>query len=174
MTKENKTENYEEVKVATNANDDNTNVKNSEDFQDKYLRCLAELENTRKQTFKQLEDARDYSITRFAKELLSVMDVFTKAMESIEYNKIVDAQFKNFVEGIDLTKQELNKIFNKFGIKPIGDNLVNSKVDPNFHEILLTKEDASKENGTIFQVFEQGYTLGDRLLRAAKVGVIKK
>ncbi|MGV3278910.1 nucleotide exchange factor GrpE [Rickettsiales bacterium LUAb2] len=143
------------------------------DYKDKYLRLLAERENDQKRVIKQLEETREYAIAKFAKELTGVVDIFHKAFTTVDLAEINDDKMKNFIVGIDLTKQELEKILGKFGVKALADNLVGEEFNPNFHEALMTKPDEAQKNGTIFQVFEQGYTLGDRLLRAAKVGIIK-
>lgn len=141
------------------------------DWKDKYIRLLAENENIKKRAEKDKQDAFLYSITKFAKEMVAIQDVFNKALKCIE-DKELDDEIKPFVDGIQLTKQQLESIFEKFEIKEI--NPLNEIFDANFHEILYQAEDESKEDMTITEVFETGYVIKDRLIRAAKVVVSRK
>ena len=139
--------------------------------EDKYLRALAELENSKKRYEKMQIDVAKYSIADFSKELISVIDVFDKASVSVKDKEITDPLFLSFIDGIALTKVEFEKTLAKFGIVPTG--LVGEQFNANFHEALYSKEDTSLENSTIFDVVEHGYKIHDRILRSAKVGIIK-
>ena len=145
-----------------------------EQGKDKYLRLLAELENLKKHSAKQISDASHYAIGKFAKELLPVWDVFTKALEGVKDSKIIDNQFKSFVEGVNLTKQALAKVFKQFDIQELGEELVGKPFDPNHHEALLNQDHPELENDTVSQVLETGFTIKEKLLRPAKVAVVKK
>lgn len=144
---------------------------NLKEVNDKYLRQVAELENTRKRYEKSLNDSAKFAIYDFAKELISISDIFDKALASIDQDVKQDHKFKNFVEGIELTYSELDKIFQKFSIVKI--NPLGEKLDANYHETLFAKEDSNQENNTVSDVVEVGYMLHDRILRSAKVGIIK-
>ncbi len=139
--------------------------------EDKYLRLLAELENSRRRSYKAQEDASKYAIVDFSKEIITSIDIFTKAFQSIKDYKIEDDLLKNFVVGIELTKKELEKSLSKFNVEKISP--LGSSFDSNYHEALFSKEDKTKEDGIVFEVIEDGYKIYDRLLRPAKVGIIK-
>lgn len=161
-------------KIEKQINDKESEVKDeATEFKDKYLRTLAELENIKKYSAKQIEETSHYAINKFAKELLMVMDVFNKALSSINISEIKDESFKTFANGIDLTKQELEKIFKKFDIKALDNSIIGQAFNPNFHEALMSKADSTKEDNTIFEVFEPGYIIKERLLRPAKVIIVK-
>lgn len=139
--------------------------------EDKYLRLLAEMENARRRFDKMQQDNAKYAITDFAKEMIVVLDIFAKATQSVANIEIKEEALKNFVIGIDLTQKELEKNLAKFGVAKI--EAKGAKFDSNFHEALFAKEDKSKEDGLVFEVMEEGYKIHDRLLRSAKVGIIK-
>jgi molecular chaperone GrpE len=141
------------------------------DTQDKYLRVLAELDNVKKREERTRIEIAKFAITDFARELVGVLDIFKKAMAGVDESKLEDAAFKNFFEGIKMTEKLLEKSLNKFGVVEI--NPINEKLDPHFHETLYAKADAAIEDGTITEVVELGYKINDRLLRPAKVGIIK-
>jgi molecular chaperone GrpE len=140
------------------------------EYKDKYIRLLAELENHRKRAEKIQKETAIYSVTDFAKNLLPIIDIFYKAMSHIDINTIQDNNFKNFAVGIDMTHKEFIKVLNKFNIKEID---TNTPFNPNIHDALYFKQDASKENNFICEVIEMGYMIEQRLLRPAKVGIIK-
>ncbi len=138
---------------------------------DKYIRTLAEAENTRKRLEKNQIDIAKFAVSDFAKDLIPVLDIFKKAFEGINENTIEDPSVKSFLEGIKMTEKLLEKSFNKFGIIEI--NPMGEKLDPNFHETLYAKPEEGIENNTIVEVMELGYKIHDRILRSAKVGIIK-
>lgn len=140
-------------------------------IKDQYIRVLAEADNTRKRLEKAQIDTVKFAISDFAKELIPVLDIFKKAFEGIDESKIEDDSIKGFFEGIKMTETLLEKSLNKFGV--IAVNPVGEKLDPNFHETLYARPDADKEDGTIAEVLEIGYKIHDRILRSAKVGIIK-
>src|SRR5690242_10173402 len=113
------------------------------DFKDKMLRALAEMENLRKRTEREVTDARQYAITSFAREVLQVADNMHRALDTIgdELRNSADAKVKALVEGVDLTERELQKVLEKHGVKifsPLGE-----KFDPNFHQAMYEVPDSS-------------------------------
>jgi molecular chaperone GrpE len=143
------------------------------DFKDKMLRALAEMENLRKRTEREVSDARQYAITSFAREVLQVADNMHRALDTIgdELRNSADAQVKALVEGVDLTERELQKVLEKHGVKmfsPLGE-----KFDPNFHQAMYEVADGSAAPGTVAQVIQAGYLIGERVLRPAMVAVAK-
>jgi molecular chaperone GrpE len=143
------------------------------DFKDKMLRALAEMENLRKRTEREVADARQYAITSFAREVLQVADNMHRALDSIgdELRNSADAKVTALVEGVDLTERELQKILEKHGVKmfsPLGE-----KFDPNFHQAMYEVPDSSAAPGTVAQVIQAGYLIGERVLRPAMVAVAK-
>ena len=143
------------------------------DFKDKMLRALAEMENLRKRTEREVADARQYAITSFAREVLQVADNMHRALDSIgdELRSSSDAKVKALVEGVDLTERELQKVLEKHGVKmfsPLGE-----KFDPNFHQAMYELADGTVAPGTVAQVIQAGYLIGERVLRPAMVAIAK-
>ena len=135
---------------------------------DKMMRALAETENIRKKFFKEKKDAEVYGGTKLARDLLSVLDNLNRALES------VDDQMKEkqnaFLEGIELTKKELLNTFSNHEINELAPT-EGEKFDPKFHQAMFEGPHPIIEKGNIIQVMANGFTIGDRLLRAAQVGV---
>jgi molecular chaperone GrpE len=143
------------------------------DLKDKLLRALAEMENLRRRTEKDLADARIYGVTRFARDMLDVADNLRRALDSLpeEQRATLEGSLKAMVEGVDLTERDLLKKLETHGVRkqdPMG-----LKFDPNLHQAMFEAPDESKPNGTVIQVIQSGYTIGDRVLRPAMVGVSK-
>jgi molecular chaperone GrpE len=143
------------------------------DFKDKMLRALAEMENLRRRTAREIADARQYSITGFARDVLQVADNMHRALgvADTELREIDDANVKALVEGVDLTERELHKVLEKHGVKkfsPLGE-----KFDPNFHQAMYEVPDGTAAPGTVAQVIQAGYLIGERVLRPAMVAVAK-
>ena len=135
---------------------------------DKMMRALAETENIRKRFFKEKKDAEIYGGTKLARDLLSVLDNLNRALESIDDEM---RQRQNaFLEGIELTKKELLNTFTNHDIEELAPE-EGEKFDPKFHQAMFEGPHPSIEKGNIIQVMANGFTIGDRLLRAAQVGV---
>ncbi len=135
---------------------------------DKMMRALAETENIRKKFFKEKRDAEIYGGTKLARDLLSVLDNLERALESID-----DSMRKEnpaFVEGIELTKRELLNTFSNHEINEVKPE-IGEKFNPKIHQAMFEAPALNIEKGMIFQVMTNGFTIGDRLLRAAQVGV---
>ncbi len=142
------------------------------DLTDRLLRAAAETDNLRKRAEREREDTRKYAVTRFAEDLLGVADNMARAMEAVDDDLRKDDTVKGLIEGVDLTSKELASVLERHGIKSIEPK--GQKFDPNLHQAMFEVEDADAEPGTVVQVLRTGYTIGDRLLRAAMVGVAKK
>jgi molecular chaperone GrpE len=143
------------------------------DNKDRLLRSLAEMENMRRRTERQVADAREYGITAFARDVLAVADNMARALSTIDpqLRETADAGLKSLLEGVELTERELLKVLEKHGVKkfePTGE-----KFDPNLHQAMYEVPDPSLPNGTVAQVVQAGYMIGERVLRPALVGVAK-
>ena len=147
-------------------NEDITSLK------DQRLRAIAELENFRKRAEKDQSDALKYGISNFAKEIINIRDNIERAQSSISEEAKNNEGIKSVVEGIDLIAQSVITTFEKIGIKKIES--LNEKFDHNLHQAMMEIENDDLEPGTIVQELIPGYTLHDRLLRPAMVGVYKK
>jgi len=136
-------------------------------------RALADAENTRRRSIKDLEQARKYGHLSLSREILSVVDSLEKAVSSApkEKDKLSD-EVKNFIIGVEMTLEQLKQVFSNHNIAridPIGE-----KFDYNMHQAMFEKETDEVEQGTIVEVMQPGWSLHDRLLRPAMVGVSKK
>ena len=144
------------------------------ELEDKVARTFAEMENQRRRFEKEKEDAFEYGGYSFAKEALNLIDNLDRSkhvLENDEKLKNTEA-LKKILEHLDIIKKDLISIFEKNNIKPIDS--LNKKLDPNFHQAMMEIEDDTKEPGTIIQEIQKGFTIKDRLLRPALVGVSKK
>jgi len=141
------------------------------DLKDKLLRAMAETENIRRRSIRDKEDAAKYGITTFARDMVPVADNLGRAVDTLPENAREDENFKSFIEGVELTGKDLAIAFEKHGIKEIRPD--GGKFDHNLHQAMFEVEDADKAPGTVLQVMQIGYTIGDRLLRPAMVGVSK-
>ena len=142
------------------------------DLKDQRLRAIAELENFRKRAEKDQSDALKYGISNFAKEIVNIRDNIERAQSSISEEAKNNEAIKSVIEGIDLIAQSVISTFEKIGIKKIES--LNEKFDHNLHQAMMEIENDDLEPGTIVQELIPGYTLHDRLLRPAMVGVSKK
>tara|TARA_B100001057_G_scaffold81572_1_gene77071 strand:+ start:155 stop:784 length:630 start_codon:yes stop_codon:yes gene_type:complete len=143
-----------------------------QDLKDQRLRAAAELENFRKRAEKDQSDALKYGVSNFAKEIISIKDNIERAQSSISDDVRSNDEVKSIVEGLDLIAQSAFSTFEKIGIKKIES--LNVKFDHNLHQAMMEIENDQVEPGTIVQELIPGYTLHDRLLRPAMVGVAKK
>ena len=143
-----------------------------ESLKDQRLRAVAELENFRKRAEKDQSDALKYGIANFAKEIINIGDNIERAKSSISEEVRSNESIKSVVDGLDLIAQSTMATFEKIGIKKIES--INQKFDHNLHQAMMEIEKNDFEPGTIVQELIPGYTLHDRLLRPAMVGVSKK
>jgi molecular chaperone GrpE len=142
-------------------------------LKDKLLRAMAEAENVRRRAEKEVVDAKLYGVTSFAREMLAYADNLRRATESVsvEARANLDPVAAALLDGIGVTERDFLSRLARFGVKPI--EALGAKFDPNLHEALYEIPDESKPAGTVAQVMEQGYTIGERVLRPAKVGVTR-
>lgn len=141
------------------------------EFKDKVLRTLAEMENLRRRTEREVADARTYGISSFARDLLGVADNIRRALEAVgeEVRAGANAGVKALIEGVELTERDLLNTLAKNGIhrfEPTGE-----KFDPNFHQAMYEVPDENVPAGHVAQVMQAGYRIGERVLRPALVGV---
>ena len=144
------------------------------ELEDKLARSFAEMENQRRRFEKEKEDAFEYGGFSFAREALNLIDNLERSKQILlndETLKDTEA-LKKTLEHFDIINKDLISIFSKNKIKPI--ECLNKKLDPNFHQAMIEIEDDQKEPGTIVQEIQKGFTIKDRLLRPALVGVAKK
>jgi len=135
------------------------------------LRALAEMENLRKRTEREVADSRLYSVTSFARDLLVVADNMRRALEAVPPELRANSAAKALIDGVELTERELLKALEKNGVRqftPLGE-----RFDPNLHQAMFEVPDATVPAGSVVQVIQPGYMIGDRILRPALVGVSK-
>ena len=143
------------------------------DLKERLLRALADMENLRKRTEREKAEASLYAATNFARDLLSVADSLDRALQSMprDGRDQLDEATRNLVAGIEVTHKEFLNVFSRHGIsriEPLGE-----KFDPHFHQAMFEVPDPSAPAGTVVQVMQAGYVIGERCLRPAMVGVAK-
>ena len=136
------------------------------------LYAKAEVQNVRRRMEKDVQDARAYAATGFARDILTVWDNLSRAIEAIPADLHDDPRLKALVTGIEATQRELEKVFAQHGIGRIA--AVGLPLDPNQHQAMLEVPTAEAEPGTVVQEMQSGWMIRDRLLRPAMVGVAKK
>ncbi|MFZ0236046.1 MAG: nucleotide exchange factor GrpE [Xanthobacteraceae bacterium] len=143
------------------------------EMKDRLLRTLAEMENLRKRTEREIADSRLYSVTSFARDLLVVADNMRRALEAVtpELRSTAESGVKALIDGIELTERELLKGLEKNGVRQFTPQ--SEKFDPNLHQAMFEIADATVPAGSVAQVVQPGYMIGERVLRPALVGVSK-
>jgi len=147
--------------------------KEAADARDKVLRTLAEMENLRKRTAREVSDARAYGITGFARDVLEIADNLQRALDAVpaEDKANADPGLKALIEGVELTERSLLNALEKHGVKKFDPS--GEKFDPNFQQAMYEVPDPSVPAGTVVHVVQAGYMIGERVLRPALVGVAK-
>lgn len=142
-----------------------------DDIKDKLLRTLAEMENLRRRTEREISDAKAYAVTSFARDLLGSADNLRRALESVPETArgAADNALKAVVEGVELTERELLKTLERHGVRKIDPQ--GEKFDPNLHQAMFEAPDAGIAKGLVSKVVQTGYKIGERVLRPALVGV---
>ncbi|NVE94047.1 nucleotide exchange factor GrpE [Altererythrobacter lutimaris] len=135
------------------------------------LYAQAETQNVRRRMEKDIQDARAYASTGFARDVLSVWDNLSRAVEAIPDSLREDDKMKGLVVGIEATQRELEKVFQQHGITRIAAK--GMPLDPNQHQAMIEVPSADAEPGTVVQEMQSGWMIKDRLLRPAMVGVAK-
>lgn len=153
---------------------ENQDLRDEKDaLKDQMLRVAADMENLRRRTQRDVADARQYAISNFARDVLSIGDNLDRAISTVsdEEKENAGTTLAALVEGVEMTGREMVRVFAKHGItkeEPVG-----QKFDPNRHQAMFEVPDSSVASGTVVQVMQAGYLLGDRVLRPAMVGVSK-
>ena len=174
LNQDQKTENLETNNKEQDQEQEKTPEEKILELEDKLARSFAEMENQRRRFEKEKEDAFEYGGFSFAREALNLIDNLERSKQILlndETLKDTEA-LKKTLEHFDIINKDLISIFSKNKIKPI--ECLNKKLDPNFHQAMIEIEDDQKEPGTIVQEIQKGFTIKDRLLRPALVGVAKK
>ena len=153
--------------------DPNDHARVAAEYKDKLLRVLAEMENLRRRTAREIADTRAYGISAFARDILAVADNMDRALQAldVELREKADAGIKALLDGVELTERELHKALEKHGVRkfePVGE-----KFDPNLHQAMFEIPDPTLPAGTVAQVVQPGYMIGERMLRPALVGIAK-
>jgi len=143
------------------------------DLKDRMLRTMAEMENLRRRTEKELTDARQYAVSSFARDMLTVSDNLRRALDFLpeDDRRNADAGMASLIEGVEMTERDLLKQLEKHGVMKLEPE--GQKFDPNFHQAMFEVPNSDIPNGTVVQVVQAGYRIGDRVLRPAMVGVSK-
>ncbi len=142
------------------------------DLEERLQRAIAEQENVRKRMEREKEDVARYAMANFAREVLGIADNIQRAIHAVPRDAAEnDAALKTFLDGIEVTERELHKAMERHGIVRL--NPEGEKFDPNFHQAIFEVPTPDHPSGVVMQVVQPGYTLGDRVLRPAMVGVSK-
>ncbi|MHA7775037.1 nucleotide exchange factor GrpE [Roseibium sp. M-1] len=143
------------------------------DLKDRALRVMAEMENLRRRTEKEVKDARQYAVSGFARDMLTVSDNLRRALEALpeDDRKNADAGVAALIEGVEMIERDLLNQLEKNGVRKLTPE--GQKFDPNFHQAMFEVPNTEVPNNTVVQVMQAGYVIGDRVLRPAMVGVSK-
>lgn len=143
------------------------------DLRDKFLRLAAEMDNLRRRTEREVKDAKAYSVAGFARDMLAVSDNLRRALEAIpaELKANSEAGISGLIEGVDMTERAMLSALERHGVRKI--DAEGEKFDPNFHQAMFEIPNTAVPNNTVVQVVQAGFTIGERVLRPAMVGVAK-
>lgn len=143
------------------------------ELRDRLLRSVADMENLRKRTEREIGDTRSYAIAGFARDMLTATDSLSRALMMLphEAREAADATTKSLIEGIEMTEREMQRLLAKHGVKPI--EAEGQKFDPHKHQAMFEVPDPTRPEGTVVQVVQAGFAIGDRVLRPAMVGIAK-
>lgn len=142
----------------------------NEKQRDQMMRLAAEMENLRRRTARDVKDAKAYSVTAFARDMLGVADNLRRALDAIPEDKR-SGEIAGFVEGVEMTERSMISALERHGVKEI--KAEGEKFDPNFHQAMFEVPNAEIPSNTVVQVVQAGYVISDRVLRPAMVGVSK-
>jgi molecular chaperone GrpE len=143
------------------------------ELRDRMLRTIADMENLRKRTEREISDTRTYAIAGFARDMLTATDSLSRALLVLpaEARENADGTMQSLIDGIELTEREMQRLLAKHGVKPI--EAEGQKFDPHKHQAMFEVPDPSRPEGTVVQVVQAGFAIGDRVLRPAMVGIAK-
>lgn len=145
----------------------------NEELKDRALRVAAEMENLRKRTARDVHEARSYSIANFARDMLTVSDNLRRALDAVpaEGRESGDQGLKALVEGVEMTERSMLSALERHGVKQIEPK--GERFDPNFHQAMFEVPSEDVPSGTVVQVVQNGFVIGERVLRPAMVGIAK-
>lgn len=141
------------------------------ELNDRLLRAAAEMENLRRRTQKDVADARTFSISGFARDMLGVSDNLRRALDHIPEEEKDQPGLKTLAEGVEMTERELLNALEKNGVKKLDPK--GEKFDPNFHQAMFEVQNPEVPNNTVQEVVQVGFVIGERVLRPAMVGIAK-
>jgi molecular chaperone GrpE len=148
-------------------------VKEVAEHKDRLLRALADMENLRRRTDREGADARAYGVSSLARDVVGVADNLHRALEAAgESAALAEGPAKSLREGVELIERDLLKVLERYGVKRFDPK--GAKFDPNFHQAMFEVADDSIAAGSVAQVIQPGYMIGERVLRPAMVGVAKE
>ncbi|HLP67372.1 MAG TPA: nucleotide exchange factor GrpE [Rhizobium sp.] len=143
------------------------------ELRDRFLRLAAEMDNLRRRTERDVKDAKAYAVTGFARDMLAVSDNLRRALDAVseEARASADAGLSALIEGVEMTERGMLSTLERHGVRKIEPQ--GQKFDPNFHQAMFEIPNPDVANNTVVQVVQAGFTIGDRVLRPAMVGVAK-
>ncbi|MCX5494862.1 nucleotide exchange factor GrpE [Kaistia dalseonensis] len=142
------------------------------ELKDRVLRTMAEMENLRRRTEREVADARQYAIAAFARDMLTAGDNLARTIEAVpEGARAGNEALTALIDGVEMTERDLQKSLEKHGVRKLDP--VGQKFDPNLHQAIFEVPTEEKPAGTVMQVMQSGYVIGERVLRPAMVGVAK-
>jgi molecular chaperone GrpE len=143
------------------------------DLKNRLLRTLADMENLRRRTEREMADTRQYAVASFARDILNVGDNLRRAIDAVpaEVRDGSDPALSSLLEGVEVTERGLAQTLQKFGVRQMEPK--GQKFDPTQHQAMFEIEDKDRPAGTIAEVVQAGYVIGERVLRPAMVGVTK-
>ena len=159
-----------DVTGATDARIAALEAENAE-MKDRVLRTMAEMENLRRRTERQIAETRQYAIAAFARDMLTAGDNLARALEALPEEARGAEAIRPLVEGVEMTERELQNSLEKHGVKRI--EALGQRFDPNQHQAIFEVPTDEHPAGTVVQVMQTGYAIGERVLRPAMVGVAK-
>lgn len=144
------------------------------EMKDKVLRTLAEMENLRRRTEREIADARQYAVANFARDMLIVGDNLRRAIEAVpkENRNSGDTALDALIDGVEVTERGLEQALTKFGVKRVETR--GQKFDPAVHQAMFEMESPDLPPGSVAEEIQAGYVIGDRVLRPALVGIVKR
>jgi molecular chaperone GrpE len=147
-------------------------ARENEELKDRALRLAAEMENLRRRTTRDVQDARTYAIANFARDMLSVSDNLRRALDAIPADaRQADASLAALAEGVEMTERAMLSALERHGVKKLEPE--GERFDPNFHQAMFEVPNKDVADNTVVQVVQTGYVIGDRVLRPAMVGVAR-
>jgi molecular chaperone GrpE len=144
------------------------------ELKNKLLRTLAEMENLRRRTEREMADARQYAVANFARDMLTVGDNLRRAIDAVpkELRDGRDPALSALIEGVEVTERSLEQSLTKFGVRRVDTK--GQKFDPGLHQAMFEIESGDLMPGTVAEEIQAGYAIGERVLRPALVGIVKR